>query len=119
MSDHLRDVMDCLETGGDGVSCEVPNITTVLEIIPFYDVQLTWLSRWNETPINNPVDVSNQAIADNNSHSRGLARLMSGPGPVNGHHRDSQGKPGAHRHGPGRRKLYGGTWQPESVCRGA
>jgi type II secretory pathway pseudopilin PulG len=81
MSDHLRDIMDCLETGGSGVFCEVPNITTVLEIIPFYDVQLTWLSRWNETPINNPVDVSNQAIANNNAHSRGLARLMSGPGP--------------------------------------
>ena len=81
MSDHLRDIMDCLETGGSGVSCEVPNITTVLEIIPFYDVQLTWLSRWTETPINNPVDVSNQAIANNNAHSRGLAELMSGPGP--------------------------------------
>lgn len=81
MSDHLRDIVDCLELGGSGDSCGVPNITTPLEIIPFYDVQLTWLSRWNESPFNNPVDVSNQAIADNNAHSRGLAELMSGPGP--------------------------------------
>jgi hypothetical protein len=61
--------------GGDGDSCEVPSVTSALEIIPFYDVQLTWLARWNEKPINNPVDVSNQAIEDNNLHSRGVAKL--------------------------------------------
>jgi hypothetical protein len=43
-------------------------------------VQLTWLARWNETPNNNPVDVSNEAIADDNAHSRGVAELMAGFG---------------------------------------
>lgn len=81
MSDYLRGVIDCLELGGNGVDCEVPEITTPLEIIPFYDVQLTWLSRWNELPFNHPVDVSNETIVDNNAHSRGRARLMSGTGP--------------------------------------
>lgn len=80
MSDTLRTIVDCLQLGGSGESCGAPHITTALEIIPFYDVQLTWLSRWNETPVNNPVDVSNQAIADNNTHSRGVAALTAGTG---------------------------------------
>jgi len=81
MSDDLRDLIDCLETtNGDGSACDSPNVSTALEVIPFYDVQLTWLSRWNETPNNNPVDVSNEAVKDNNSHSRGMAKLGAGFG---------------------------------------
>jgi hypothetical protein len=80
MSDELRSRISCLELGGSGESCQVPGVTTALEIIPFYDVQLTWLARWNETPNNNPIDVSNEAIADDNAHSRGVAVLGSGYG---------------------------------------
>jgi hypothetical protein len=80
MSDELRARINCLDLGGTGDSCDVPGVTTALEIIPFYDVQLTWLARWNETPNNNPVDVSNEAIADDNLHSRGVAVLGSGFG---------------------------------------
>jgi hypothetical protein len=43
-------------------------------------VQLTWLSRWTETPSNDPIDVTNETILDDNAHSRGLATLESGPG---------------------------------------
>jgi prepilin-type N-terminal cleavage/methylation domain-containing protein len=78
MSDALRVKIDCLDGGGTGPDCDVPDVTTALEIIPFYDVQLTWLARWNETPNNNPIDVSNEAIADDNTHSRGVAVLTSG-----------------------------------------
>jgi type II secretory pathway pseudopilin PulG len=78
MTDTLRTIVDCLQLGGSGESCGAPHITTPLEIIPFYDVQLTWLGRWNETPFNNPVDVTNQAIASSNTHSRGLAQLTLG-----------------------------------------
>jgi len=80
MSKALRGTIDCLQDGGTGESCEVPDITTPLEIIPFYDVQLTWLSRWNESPVNYPLDVSNEAIRDNNTHSRGVAQRTSGLG---------------------------------------
>jgi len=80
MSDDLRAKINCIELGGDGASCEVPNVTTALEIIPFYDVQLTWLARWNEFPNNNPVDVTNETIQDKNAHSRGVAILMDGFG---------------------------------------
>ena len=41
---------------------------------------LTWLSRWNESPNNDPVDVTNEAVKDNNLHSRGIATLGSGFG---------------------------------------
>ena len=80
MSDVLRARINCLDGGGSGEDCEVPEVTSALEIIPFYDVQLTWLSRWNETPNNNPVDVTNEAIADDNSHDRGIASLETGFG---------------------------------------
>ncbi|MCH8228593.1 MAG: prepilin-type N-terminal cleavage/methylation domain-containing protein [Proteobacteria bacterium] len=80
MSDDLRTKINCLDLGGDGDSCEVPSVTTALEIIPFYDVQLTWLARWNESPINDPVDVTNETIQDDNAHSRGIASLQSGFG---------------------------------------
>jgi hypothetical protein len=80
MSDDLRTRINCLDAGGSGESCDVPQVSSALEIIPFYEVQLTWLSRWNETPNNYPIDVSNEAISDQNSHSRGLAELTSGLG---------------------------------------
>ena len=78
MSSDLRQKINCLETGGSGESCGVPRVSSPLEVIPFYDVQLTWLSRWNELPTNYPIDVSNEAIADGNTHSRGLAALTTG-----------------------------------------
>ncbi|MGD8682168.1 MAG: hypothetical protein PVJ33_17520, partial [Lysobacterales bacterium] len=80
LSDALRTKINCLDMGGSGSACDTPDVTSALEIMPFYDVQLTWLARWNETPNNNPIDVTNEAIADDNTHSRGLASLQSGFG---------------------------------------
>jgi len=80
LSDVLRARINCLDNGGTGVDCEVPDVNSALEIIPFYEVQLTWLARWNETPNNNPIDVTNEAIANDNSHDRGRATLESGFG---------------------------------------
>lgn len=80
MSDELRARINCLDLGGSGVDCEVPGAMSALEVIPFYDVQLTWLARWTETPNNNPIDVTNEAVADDNTHSRGLATLGLGFG---------------------------------------
>lgn len=82
MSDRLRVILNCLDAGGTSTACEAPNITSPLEIMPFYDVQLTWLSRWNETPLNNPADVTNEAIATNNTHSRGNAIRTDGTGAI-------------------------------------
>lgn len=73
MTDELREIVNCLDLGGTGIDCNAPNVTTPLEIIPFFDVALTWLTRWNETPNNIPIDVSNEAIESNNTHSRGVA----------------------------------------------
>jgi prepilin-type N-terminal cleavage/methylation domain-containing protein len=81
MSDVLRAKINCLDLGGEGEACETPEVTTALEIIPFYDVQLTWLARWNESPTGYPIEVSNEAIEDDNAHSRGVAVLAGGEGP--------------------------------------
>ncbi|MEJ8567619.1 type IV pilus modification PilV family protein [Elongatibacter sediminis] len=80
MSDVLRDIVSCMDDGGSGSECGVEGANSPLEVIPFYDVQLTWLARWTETPNNNPVDVTNEAVRDNNTHSRGFADLTSGYG---------------------------------------
>lgn len=81
MSADLRSKITCLDQDKTPESCGVPNVSSALEIIPFYEVQLTWLSRWNEYKTNIPIDVTNQAIADDNSHSRGVAELTTGIGP--------------------------------------
>jgi prepilin-type N-terminal cleavage/methylation domain-containing protein len=81
MSDVLRTKINCLDMGGEGEACDTPEVTTALEIIPFYDVQLTWLARWTESPTAFPIEVSNEAIEDDNAHSRGLAVLQGGEGP--------------------------------------
>ena len=78
MSDDLRVKINCLDMGGTGAACETPGVASAMEIIPFYDVQLTWLSRWTESPTNIPIDVTNEAVADDNSHSRGFAILGDG-----------------------------------------
>lgn len=83
LTDELRTIVNCLDLGGSGDACGAPGVGSSLEVIPFYDVQLTWLARWTEDPTNFPVDVTNEAIADGNAHSRGLARLTSdGEDPV-------------------------------------
>ena len=54
-----------------------------LELIPFFDVQMTLLNRWNETPINLPVDAKNEPLADNNAHQRGIiSKLADGESTV-------------------------------------
>ena len=82
LSDELRDIIDCLgEDGATGQNCGVGASNTALEIIPFYDVQLTWLGRWNEAPVNLPISVTNdEAIQTGNTHDRGMASLTSGSG---------------------------------------
>jgi len=90
MRDDLRAAIDCLRVLGDtGVAsdCDSDTIkfdkissTNVLEIIPFFDVQLTWLNRWTESPANQPVDTTNQPVMTDNAHSRGIASITTGSG---------------------------------------
>ncbi len=80
LSFDIRTVIDCLRGGGDVDTCHTGDVildrtesANVLEIIPFFDVQMTFLNRWNETPSNTPVDTTNEGLEDNNTHSRGVA----------------------------------------------
>lgn len=81
LSDELRTIINCLDEKKTGIECKVPGANSALEVIPFYDVQLTWLGRWVDSPVNMPISVSNdQAIKTGNTHDRGKARLTTGSG---------------------------------------
>jgi len=77
LSPKTREAIDCLNgstTTPKGVECNLPGISSVLEVIPFFDVQLTFLNRWSVADALGSVAVSNDPVADGNSHSRGVAR---------------------------------------------
>ena len=90
LSDDLRLAIDCLRAlpdGGVAADCDNDTIqfdvngsTNVLEVIPFFDVQLTWLNRWSESPANQPVDTTNEPVLTDNAHSRGIASNTVGSG---------------------------------------
>ena len=78
-SDELVTLLACLgpalivdkDTAGD--VCGAPGVDNILQVLPFYDVQTTWLAWWNSDPAGDPVSVSNEDVSDDNAHSRGLA----------------------------------------------
>jgi prepilin-type N-terminal cleavage/methylation domain-containing protein len=90
MRDDLRTAIDCLRAlpaGSVATDCDSDTIKfdkndsiNYLEIIPFFDVQLTWLNRWSENPANRPVDTTNEPVLTDNAHSRGVASNPSGSG---------------------------------------
>ena len=90
MRDDLRTAIDCLRAlpaGSVASDCDSDTIKfdkndsiNYLEIIPFFDVQLTWLNRWSENPANQPVDTTNEPVLTDNAHSRGVASNPYGSG---------------------------------------
>ena len=90
MRDDLRVAIDCLRSltdSGAATDCDSDTIKfdkssskNVLEVIPFFDVQLTWLNRWAENPANRPVDTTNEPVLTDNVHSRGIASKTFGTG---------------------------------------
>jgi len=47
---------------GGGGECEAPDATSVYELYPFFDVQVTHLATWTENKLNDPVHISNEAL---------------------------------------------------------
>ncbi len=93
LSDGLRSLITCLNDGGDADSCDAGDSTgpyyykldktgseNVLEIIPFFDVQLTKLNRWTESPPADPVETTNEPLETGNTHSRGWASKVQTSG---------------------------------------
>jgi hypothetical protein len=77
----VENIGSCFD-GLDGTGCINPavdtsNSETVAMMYPFFDVQLTWLSRWNpaDAYLGGPVMVTNEPLATNNTHDRGIAYL--------------------------------------------
>jgi type II secretory pathway pseudopilin PulG len=75
-------LIDCIMD--DPGNCEdAPGVENYLEVLPFFEIQTTFLSWWTENSNENPVAVSNEALETNNTHSRGLAeRVTSTPAEV-------------------------------------
>lgn len=71
----LQDNIDaCFPLADRTPACVAPQTTVELEMYPFFDVQLTQLGRWFTNPLGDPVDVTNEDLA-NNGFNRGLASL--------------------------------------------
>jgi len=72
---EAQEIVNCINGDGDA-GCYVPEgVTSVLEVLPFYDIQTTWLAWWFSNPAGTPVSVTSEEVKDNNIHSRGLAVL--------------------------------------------
>ena len=90
MSDDLRAAIDCLRIlpdSGEASDCDNDTVQfdknaskNPLEYLPFFDVQLTWLNRWSESPLNQPIDTTNEPVLTDNAHSRGVASNTIGSG---------------------------------------
>jgi hypothetical protein len=76
VTDEAQDAIDDCVDGAD--TCPNPAFTTAVELYPFFEVQLTWLSTWTEVEANFPVDVTSEPVEDDNSHDRGRAILQEG-----------------------------------------
>ena len=78
-SDELKLLLACLAVHAaeavPGDSCGAPGVDNPVQVLPFYDIQTTWLAWWNSLPAGDPVSVTNEGVRDNNTHSRGLAVL--------------------------------------------
>lgn len=76
--DHVtaeaQEVIDCIVQSAPNCD-KAPGITNYLEVFPFYEIQTTWLAFWKENVNGDPVTVTNDPLADDNSHSRGMASL--------------------------------------------
>lgn len=64
-----------VQTLGD--LCGAPGANSYLELLPFFEVQTTWLSWWNENSNGDPMDMANEAVRDDNAHDRGIAELTN------------------------------------------
>jgi Tfp pilus assembly protein PilV len=82
LSTEAETLLDCLAPSSLGGQNKTPEqcgaegeVTSYREVFPFFDVQLTWLSWWRDDVSGDPVSVTSEALADDNTHSRGLAAL--------------------------------------------
>lgn len=74
-------IYDCFTAPND--DCPAPHATSELEIIPFFDLQMTWLADWVDKTANGLVEVYSQGIKEGLNedfmpdYDRGLVRNMA------------------------------------------
>ncbi len=74
--DHLtpevQTIFNCVTSGGS--DCLPDGVDNVLQVLPFYEIQTTWLASWESDPAGDPVSVTSETVS-NGTYSRGLAVL--------------------------------------------
>ena len=79
MNSALQDNIDNCFGSGVRNDCEAPEATSVYELYPFFDVQVTHLARWSVTPQDGPVVITDEEMPkqSNQTYSRGWATHAS------------------------------------------
>lgn len=90
LSDDLRAVINCINTESTPeakLACKQGDVkldrtgsTNILELLPFFEVQTTFLNEWDENPIDTYVTVTNEPVKTDNTHSRGRGTKVSTTG---------------------------------------
>lgn len=87
---EVRTLYSCIAGGTAPADCGAENVTDELEIVPFFDLNVTLLAEWFEDPNDDPVIVTNERLESENTHSRGLiARTSFGGSDVTAQMADS------------------------------
>ena len=84
MSEDLLQAIDCVAGGDDAETCRYGDVyldklavnpdtgtLNVLEMVPFFEVQVTFLNGWAEDSAETVVEVTSEPIETGNTHSRG------------------------------------------------
>ena len=80
MIKDLRYAIACINGGSSAETCKYGDVildkvtgTNVLEIIPFFEVQMTFLNSWEEELGKITVEVTSEPLETGNAHTRGVA----------------------------------------------
>jgi type II secretory pathway pseudopilin PulG len=100
LSDNLKNCFG----NGDRSECKAPFASTVYELYPFFDIQVTRFADWSTTPLpppdgDGPISITNDPLPtktqEDDGFSRGLAgQVGSGIGPSTGHSKIETGNIG-------------------------
>ncbi len=98
----VLDTQCCIKNGAKATSgCSADDLfidktysANVLEVVPFYEVQLTKLENWAQSETASPpITLTNQALEDSNAHSRGaIAQVANRLGPTDVSSKKPSGK---------------------------
>ena len=80
LTKQTRELYDCMTIdGNEGSDCSVPQVLNALEVLPFFELNMTHLAEWNSSSPSN-VTITNERIPSGNNagtYSRGVVEKIS------------------------------------------